>query len=392
MKKVIVFNDTFVPVLETNKPVIINQNNTTIEIVPDMGYDAMEKVTALVQVPTANIESNKTYTVPGNNTATSTYEVTPTSGYNAMQKTTLTAKRYSVSTFFDIYVDNNIVGYEVLPRTYPSNDNSISEYQDIGRFYIKNQNEYCGINEAIIRARFQYKTITSNGTYYPQGLSCILSKVVVAIPNPGMDMNALTTLPDNDTYYYIKFDENNWKVKLDDTSTLSTGESLLHTFEVSVPSISSINNYTYPTITSNGTYTIPSGYTGLDDVVVNVPKILTSDHITYGGTAYYFSDFNVGPNDYVTVNSGYTLLRFNHVGNSYTYYSYIVYKITSGSSSFLMGSTVRYLIVNKNSVYSTEFYNDNTKAFEIDKPYPVDSDTYSSTHRFYKNTFNFDFS
>lgn len=49
-------------------------------------------------------------------------------------------------------------------------------------------------------------------------------------------------------------------------------------YEINVPQ-TTVNNYTQPTITTNGTYTIPNGYTGFNDFTVNVTNQINTLNI-----------------------------------------------------------------------------------------------------------------
>lgn len=66
-----------------------------------------------------------------------------------------------------------------------------------------------------------------------------------------------------------------------------------------------VNNYTYSTITSNGSYVIPSGYTGLNGIDVNVPTTTQSIKLT----GYSFK--TMGPKYFNDINGPY------HDGSSY---------------------------------------------------------------------------
>lgn len=76
-------------VLEDNKEVTITANGETV-INPSAGKDAMKKVTATVNVPTASeLEDNKTATIDAS-TYVSPVEITPTAGKDGMKKATIT--------------------------------------------------------------------------------------------------------------------------------------------------------------------------------------------------------------------------------------------------------------------------------------------------------------
>ncbi len=74
--------------IETNRTYSITQNGTIV-INPSSGNDVMEKVTATVNVASAEIEANKAVTIDASSYS-APVEVTPTSPNDAMAKTTVT--------------------------------------------------------------------------------------------------------------------------------------------------------------------------------------------------------------------------------------------------------------------------------------------------------------
>lgn len=74
--------------VETNRTYSITQNGTIV-INPSSGNDVMEKVTATVNVASAEIEANKAVTIDASSYS-APVEVTPTSPNDAMAKTTVT--------------------------------------------------------------------------------------------------------------------------------------------------------------------------------------------------------------------------------------------------------------------------------------------------------------
>lgn len=191
-----------VPTQRINNYIYPDITSNGIYTIPS-GYTGLDDV--VVNVPTSTLQSNKTYTVPGDGTSSSTYEITPTSGYDAMQKVTLTASRYSVGrSFGSAYSSSSYYTYTVPSYTLPSNDNSYTSSQELGRFTIKQQSTYCGFYTTYINGRIQYKTITENGTYYPYDNNTLLKKVVVNVPSNVVTITCFNILINSSqSVYYL---------------------------------------------------------------------------------------------------------------------------------------------------------------------------------------------
>jgi hypothetical protein len=85
----------------------------------------------------------------------------------------------------------------------------------------------------------------------------------------------------------------------------TTPTFVLGKFNVNVPQ-TTINNYTQPTITTNGTYTIPNGYTGFNNFTVSVTDYVfptvTFNTISTNGT-YTLSQLTSDQSEYFSKNS-----------------------------------------------------------------------------------------
>ena len=95
----------------------------------------------------------------------------------------------------------------------------------------------------------------------------------------------------------------------------------LGTFTVNVPQ-TLVNNYTQSTITTNGTYTIPNGYTGFNDFIVNVPTT----------TIYNYNPYPSDNRKEITVN-GSGSITFN--SSNYTGLDNVYYNVNVSPSFFV---------------------------------------------------------
>lgn len=99
-------------VLENNKEVSITANGTTT-ITPSSGKDAMKKVTATVNVPSAVLEDDKPVSI----TTNGTIEITPSAGKDAMKKVTATVNVSGGSGVMPLrFFDGRHSGYSANPR------------------------------------------------------------------------------------------------------------------------------------------------------------------------------------------------------------------------------------------------------------------------------------
>lgn len=107
-------------------------------------------------------------------------------------------------SYSSTYYDYNYYGYSA-----PSNDDSYTSLQNLFDFYIKSNSVYSGINKATLRGRVQYKTITSNGTYYPYNTSTFIKKIVVNVPAPLKTAKAMRPPNlDSAAVYFTSFSTN----------------------------------------------------------------------------------------------------------------------------------------------------------------------------------------
>lgn len=226
---------------------------------PPVGYNYMEMVKLIVDVPLPTIQATKTFNLDylnyKNQINTITETVYPDSGYNAMSNVIITYRKINVTSY--IYVqdtdysstENGVIYYRD-GYTPPSNDNITTSAQRI--MYIRAapdaNNNFFAMNTINCYMRIQHKTITSNGTYYPYNNNTVIKKIVVNVPTIN---NTTKTITSNGTY---------------------TPDSPYTGFSSVVVNVTGTVNNTTKDITSNGTYTPDSPYTGFSSVTVNVPS------------------------------------------------------------------------------------------------------------------------
>lgn len=158
-----------------------------------------------------------------NSNSTQTLTVNPDSGYNAMGSVVINYRKRNTDQY--IYISNTASsstsgGVNVAKFKYrlPNDDNSTTSGHIVTQIRLDPDSSYnyFALNTIFCYMRVQHITITTNGTYYPTDDTTVIKKIVVNVP----------------------------------TQT--------------------INNYDYGTIITNGQYTIPSGYTGISNLNINV--------------------------------------------------------------------------------------------------------------------------
>lgn len=145
---------------QSNKDVFIsyrkNQLESSIEIIPDQGYDTLDKVT---------VDWN--YGRLGNN------------GDDVLINTTKGAAQN--------YGNNgNIVRFGTNWFNDPENDNSVTNTQDLFYGFPSENSDIIGITEFTLKGKIENKTITQNGTYYPYDSSTIIKKIIVDVPQSSL--------------------------------------------------------------------------------------------------------------------------------------------------------------------------------------------------------------
>lgn len=191
--------------------------------------------------------------------------ITPDSGYYAMNVVRLYYEKAALFNAVHISSSDSVISFDsgVYVKVYsyvaPDNDNSTTDLQRIEEIAISENGNgnVIGFGVIYVRAKIQYITIESNGTYYPTDDNTVIKKIVVNVP----------------------------------TTT--------------------IRNYNYGTIESNGQYSIPSGYTGISSFTVEIKNII--NYVKLTGTisnTYTINSFsgmsgNPGP---ITVGPGYLLI------------------------------------------------------------------------------------
>ncbi len=113
-----------------------------------------------------------------------------------------------------------------------------------------------------------------------------------------------------------------------------------------------VNNYTPPTITTNGTYTIPSGYTGFNNFTVSTKITLNSIAPTATDTISDIIYFNSFTRNTTTGNLNITIppnTIYVYIYFGSTYYSIgVKWNNTSEDKTALLGLNERYKIIEKN--------------------------------------------
>lgn len=196
----------------------------------------------------------------------------------------------------------------------------------------------------------------------------------------------------NGTYILGQNDQDPDDLEMDEELTSNPNQSLilsktgtrdttptfvLGKFNVNVPQ-SLVNNYTQPTITTNGTYTIPNGYTGFNDISVNVQQQLklsiSKIQSQYNGT-FANNDTNsdwqfLSNSQSISVQKGYSVLT---ITKDYSKYS-IYYRWSIDAAMNISFSANCWVFIKKVS-YSSDinFYDINNKLiFGIVDPYDDD--------------------
>jgi len=240
----------------------------------------------------------------------------------------------------NVYPLTNSISYTGF--TQPSNNNSTTNLQDL-TFNAENYG-YNGFSTFTYSTKIQYKTITSNGTYYPTDSNTAIRKVVVNVkPNV------------NSEEVYIDYDRFNQPSN--DNTTTSTQSKTYNASSYLWDGFSSFQYRTriqYKTITSNGTYYPTDDNTAIRKVVVNVSPSLTTKTITSNGT---YSASNDGYQGYSSV----TVSGIPTIKN--------IWKVIMGTSSvfqsFSDGTSVTSSGVYISSGYIYTFYNQTDNLIKI---------------------------
>lgn len=181
--------------------------------------------------------------------------------------------------------------FEYIAYQPPSTNNGTFANQCVmkARLLPSSGYNYFSLNEIGYYVTIQHKTITSNGTYTPYDDNTVIKKIVVNVP----------------------------------TQT--------------------INNYNYGTITENGWYLIPSGYTGISNftVSVTIPNIyMDRMHISYGVNStdvYKDSFYNLYSNNYYTIPAKGILVEISVANDNITTIRFYC-NFNSSSASINIGS------------------------------------------------------
>ena len=153
----LIFNENDIPSdietenIQGTKNVTITSNHDAVNpliIEPDEGFESMAAVAAVVEVPQATIEQNKSVTYNGNGT----YSLLPSSGYDAISDAT-------VNVAVPLQAQKNY-------NYYTSDYTGTNEFKTIQNV-IAPGSGYTAMQSAKYFTKLAYVTITSNGTYDP---------------------------------------------------------------------------------------------------------------------------------------------------------------------------------------------------------------------------------
>ena len=362
MEKATVIVDVDQPLIQTIKNVNIDSNTTT-EITPDEGYDAVRKVNVTTDIQpnltTLNTQQLNTY-IP----------ISPAVGYSQV-------------TF------GAINGYDVI-TPYDSSDITLPELSYLSsnpslftKEISKGNGDYVYNKEKSMLMVKQY-TYTSNGTYYPDNQlvntqdfdgNCWVFPGKITV-----NVQPLLKQLQNNIFYnyttstdYIVFDSiiNQFSSSFSDGYDGVSWNSTIR-FPKSEAS-SSINETITPTLTSNNTYTISSllsnnnnlGITKDSTITVNVPATVpnlyqfsaSTASISYGsGSYFYLNDLSTiygsGYNSYDGVNWNSSLKISKTDASSYVNETWNNKRITSNGSYTiynLMNNTTSYRGISSSS-------------------------------------------
>lgn len=251
---------------------------------------------------TMTITSNGTYYPPNKSTVISAIYVDVPEKTLTTKSITSNGTYYANNDGYDGFSRVNVnvpipnieqvkqINYSTLTYNNPSSDDNTTSLQVAS---INPSNNYNAMNRCDLVAKIQYKTITSNGTYYPYDSNTILKKVVVNVP-----VNTLTQkwITSNGTYQATNDGYNGYSVV-----SVNVSQNLLQE----------------KTVTSNGTYyATDEGYNGYSSVVVNVPTSLTTLFVDEDGT-YFENDTQYIGYNLVIVDTKKSVSKVKFYNNSF---------------------------------------------------------------------------
>lgn len=338
--------DINVGIPKQTKSVTYNSPGTNT-IIPDSGYSCLSSVEVTVgnQINNANvnldnvitenaiynipddktgwnsfqvsipIETSKDFNVPGSINDESNYEIVPSNNYNSMKKVNVGVRRLNIGVEIGNpeVSDNYEFSEDYTIKSENENDQISDDTYEVYNVKLKDNNVYCGFNEVRILGKIEYLNINENGTYYPSDFSSIIRKVVVNTPvinNEDVNINNNNVITSNGIYSrssgYTGWNDFVVNVPKTPTETTSVSYSLPGNYTVTPPTegynlsrvdvnvTNQVNNYNQPKITKNGIYNIPTGYSGLGSVQVEVSNIINLNKLMYT-TVNFTIDSNTAP-------------------------------------------------------------------------------------------------
>ena len=333
-----------------------------------------------------SIETNRTINISTNQTQV----IKPTNNYNAMSQITITT---------DVPTDTTVIDNADVDE-----DNIITENGD----FMVPANK-TGWNSFVVDVQpdleQKSETITENGTITivpssgKDGLSQVLINTEVQIPEL-QELKTYQLESDQPVNIYpssgydgievVRVSPKNFQYESPVTTngplTIPNGFSGLANVIINVPT-TSVNNYTYPPLTGNGEYRVPDNYTGLNSVTVAVPSDINN-----------LSNQVFTENGYQTIPSGYSgfgnfrinvpeVINFDGINfndelwEDYTFYFDSFQTNHSGTIQIEPGKTLIVLSnVNDTSIGTTlTIYTNSVEAGQIHPPtiqYAVTSSDY----------------
>ena len=116
-----------------------------------------------------------------------TFDINVPQGYDGMRSATANINLYSFNISGKVVdspqnVDTGAVIIQYKKYTAPVDNNSVTDLQSLFTVGPHLLGSYAGIGTVGIKGKIEYKTITSNGTYYPYDESSFIQKIVVNVP------------------------------------------------------------------------------------------------------------------------------------------------------------------------------------------------------------------
>ena len=350
------------PTLQENKiqTLIPSKDYREIEITPDIGYDAMEKITIQQwSIPLASNQIIQTYTTNGEhylpslqnsnmigfddtckiniqvptsttNLTTQTFTTngtkTPPSGYDGWSQISIsvnTNTQTSTITNNGTYTpDSGYIGFSSVTVNVPQNTSNL-----ISKTYTTNgwkypPSGYDGFSSVYINVpqntiNLTTETFTTNGTKTPPSGYDGWSSININVPQKNLTSTTFIT---------------------NGRKTPPSGYDGWNDIWVAVPE----KSLTTETFTTNGSKTPPSGYDGWSSININIPTLKTLQYINFGNSfgEIHELDFNsdtlifCNSSTTVTLTPMWSIILINTSNSSNTNYTSITIKAVSYTGDY----------------------------------------------------------